>query len=186
MEAFYEEKEKQKQAKYADKVTTAAQAVNLTTALSAVVTVFFAPFMKITSRLHWTMYIAAIVASLLMHLSERKHRLPGLPIFNRYSWIFLQFDRFVAIVVGSYLGYHQFWFFISGRLLVLGVITTVGFIFLFAAENPKLVGFHRGDDGTILSYSFYCLFHCLWHSVAFTVMLVMFAAIERDVTSVVL
>lgn len=41
----------------------------------------------------WTI----ILASILMHLSERKHRLPGVYPFNLFTKQFLWFDRIMAL-----------------------------------------------------------------------------------------
>lgn len=65
----------------------------------------------ITRGQYWNaaMTTAIIAASTLMHLSERKHRLPGVYPFNRYSQVFLNIDRVLTIIGMGWFGYQYWW-----------------------------------------------------------------------------
>lgn len=98
-------------------------------------------------------------ASFLMHLSETKHGLRGIPPFNRYSHMFLNLDRFFAIIstvfvffkLYPYLQTHP-WILLTG---LCGV--TLNFISENVCKN-NIPGF--------------IIAHLLWHLIAFSMLYV--------------
>lgn len=68
--------------------------------------VFGLPAMGYVSGLDNKLVIlTAVVVSFLMHISERKHQLPGLYPFNQWTQVFLNLDRVVAVFLSSYMVY---------------------------------------------------------------------------------
>ncbi len=71
----------------------------------------------------------AAVASALMHISERKHGLPGFAFAN-WATVALNLDRACAIIIGTYMFSH---FHHRHDLLVVGVI---GLMCMAISEFP--------------------------------------------------
>lgn len=91
-----------------------------------------------------------VMASIMMHLSETKHSLPGL-LFVSHSDLFLNIDRITAILASLYGVYL---FFKNQKVSVL-MLTSTGLIFMFISENMCKS-----------KYSF-AFFHSIWHILAY-------------------
>lgn len=107
---------------------------------------------------NWSDYclvLVAIVCSTLMHLSERKHQLPGIFPFNEYSTLFLNLDRCFAIFVGGYLIYTRTirWYSLVAFLL--------GLMCMLKSErfSPRQIEFG--------------IYHITWHFFAYVTILLM-------------
>jgi hypothetical protein len=61
------------------------------------------PLLQANTTTQALIAIMAVSASTLMHLSERKHGLPGIAPFSKWSTAFLWFDRMVALGAGGYV-----------------------------------------------------------------------------------
>jgi hypothetical protein len=97
---------------------------------------------------------AAVLASGLMHLSERKHGLPGVAPFGRWPRAFLWLDRVVAYLSTAYVGYHLFW-----NDMPLPIVTAlVGCVALLLSE--------RVEGGHV----WFAVTHSLWHLCAYRIL----------------
>lgn len=147
--------------------------------------------LRIDSWVHEVMIAAVFVSSVLMHLSETKHGLPGIAPFNWYSWHFLQIDRITAVVVGIYVVYMQYLyipqtFFVSLAGLAVNIASeqpqflVKGWIALMEMNEliPRTAHSHSRDN-TVIIYYLHCFLHLLWHSCAFVLMIVVFNSAER-------
>jgi len=99
--------------------------------------------------------LLAMIASTLMHLSEQKHNLPGIFPFNKYTWYFLQFDRFVSYALSIYVFYR--WTF-SRNLFSL----TVG---LFGICCNII-----SERSYVHNWVWFTIWHSVWHFCAFFTM----------------
>lgn len=99
---------------------------------------------------HGLLMTAVVVASVLMHLSETKHGLPGL-VWARHSWLFLQIDRATALLAGGY----GLWLFLKRPSHGVAVAAAVGLAFMALSEH-----------GTT-SQGWFALWHSLWHTIAY-------------------
>ena len=99
----------------------------------------------------WILVSVTLLSSLLMHVSERKHNLPGL-ILGKYHALLLNCDRTTAILSAGYMVYllsvRQSLLWMQGLKGLLALITN------FLSEN------FRVDD-------WYSFWHGLWHVSAF-------------------
>lgn len=107
--------------------------------------------------------IIPMIASILMHLSERKHNLPGIYPFNLYSTQFLWLDRIIAVSSGLYIIRNiylsNFTLLFNNNFLLLNII---GFISMFISET---------SDNRVHDYQLvYMIFHIIWHICAFHIL----------------
>lgn len=116
---------------------------------------------------------SVIIASILMHLSETKHKLPGIEPYNKYSWHFLQMDRLMAVVASAYC-----WnLFLNWNVAVPWHLLLIGLVFMALSELVEI------------DYMWFALNHCLWHFFAYTTLFYMlvlreqYTFIVKDVTS---
>ena len=102
-------------------------------------------------------YIFPMLASILYHLSETKHNLPGIYPFNNYTFYLLQLDRIFAVIsfllIMNKLNFHIF---------ILGII---GFLFLFLSEQDTIL--NKIGFNIELNVWIFTITHCLWHIIAF-------------------
>ena len=119
-----------------------------------------------------------ILASILMHLSEKKHKLPGVFPFNKYSSLFLWYDRIMAQLATSYILYNLysdyihfngsysvgsfFSYLIGNNNLASKILSRglIGLFFLWISENVHSIG----------KYGF-MVSHSLWHFFAFDIIM---------------
>jgi uncharacterized membrane protein len=99
--------------------------------------------------------IFAMVASILMHLSEKKHNLSGIHPFNRFAWLFLQIDRVVALISGLYVLYMVPAF--TPKLLAIGI----------AGLSCMAISEHIAKE-----INWFVFWHTCWHICAFCAMYV--------------
>lgn len=90
-----------------------------------------------------------ILASVLMHLSETKHRLPGIYPWNQYTWYFLQFDRVMALLCSGYVLSYLLW-------RPYATHWTIG-----------LAGLACNVVSELVHDSWYVITHCVWHACAY-------------------
>jgi len=94
---------------------------------------------------------SAVVASVMMHATETKHKLPGL-FLAKYSKIFLNIDRAIAYMTGLYGIYL---FYTNPVKTIWQVITpVVGAISAFIGERTE-------------NLPLYTLAHITWHGLAY-------------------
>ena len=99
-------------------------------------------------------FSSIIGSSILMHLSERKHSLPGIYPFNKYSNLFLWFDRIMAILGLSYVMLNM-----NNNLFRDVVFEGLcGLALLGISENFNKIG----KIGFLITHSF-------WHVIAYDV-----------------
>nr|QYA18289.1 hypothetical protein KOM_12_19 [Clandestinovirus] len=94
-----------------------------------------------------------MIASILMHLSETKHALPGIHPFNLYAWHFLQLDRIMAVAAMYYFCSH-----LQHVSTYLIIIAFIGLLSMYLSEKI--------ENGTV----WFATFHCIWHLVAYHLM----------------
>jgi len=97
-----------------------------------------------------------VFASIVMHMSEMKHKLPGL-YFQRYCNEFLWFDRIMAVSSSLYIFYNlvSFHTLLTGRLVTKIII---GLLFNFLSE--------RVFTGPII----FMVLHSVWHCLAYSIL----------------
>ena len=124
------------------------------------------------------LFQSVAIASVLMHLSETKHKLPGIWPFNQWSGLFLNVDRAMSLVVVLYLflfDLHETWarlvlMFLNYRLFSLSVVVG-GLVALLIAENPWVLGRKWSvREGKLQGYWLYAASHMLWHYCAYTML----------------
>lgn len=91
-----------------------------------------------------TAYVAWLVrlmllASFLMHVSERKHALPGVWPFNQYSSAFLWLDRVMALVCGVFGAHRAYllWYAAGASPYLLATLAgfSLGLAALYVSEH---------------------------------------------------
>lgn len=101
------------------------------------------------------LFLSALTASFLMHISETKHNLPGVYPFNLYTNLFLWADRTIAILC-MFLGLIKC--LRDHRLIkIKGSEFLLGLIMLCISENVQM------DKYNIL----FSITHCIWHFCAY-------------------
>ena len=102
--------------------------------------------MAATSLVDRVVITSIMVASTLMHASERKHKLPGLHPFNKLANQFLFIDRSLSYITGAYFVYY-YW----------PVILSNYYLALFGVVVVRLAEGYEGG------YVFFTITHVLWH-----------------------
>lgn len=103
------------------------------------------------------LWISTVVsASVLMHLSERKHGLPGIYPFNKYSNLFLWCDRIMAYSIVLYSIWN--W---PRTLELITTDYTVAPIMGVGLTSLLL------SEGLVCSKGFFAFTHSIWHVCAF-------------------
>lgn len=95
-----------------------------------------------------TVVILVMVTSTLMHLSERKHSLPGIPPFHDMCDFLLNLDRCMAVSAFIYFLPRITWdiFFQNLSVCLLGLLS------IFVSENMEV------------SPLFFTIWHTIWHA----------------------
>lgn len=108
-----------------------------------------------------------MTASTLMHLSERKHGLPGIYPFNEYSRFFLWCDRLLAYAaVAFFLSLvYQHW--ASSYVKWVTAYAIVGLAFGLYSETLA------GNNHLL-----FCITHIAWHFIAYTGLLIIWCIHE--------
>lgn len=99
------------------------------------------------------------LGSVLMHISERKHQLPGL-LFHNYASLLLNMDRFTAIASTLFmiiLLYPKFFDICSTS--EFRITTSVALSSLYCSENIL-----------INNWNWYAFWHGTWHLLIFYMM----------------
>jgi hypothetical protein len=105
---------------------------------------------------YYRLWISVIVsASVLMHLSETKHQLPGIYPFNQFSKQFLWFDRIMAYTPVIYVGYMYIVNNVNLFEHLFNPIFIIGSICLLLSEGIK------GNK------YFFATTHSIWHVCAY-------------------
>lgn len=108
-----------------------------------------------------------ITASVLMHLSERKHDLNGIYPFNNYSEEFLCFDRVMCYICFGISAYTLIYTYSWYTLKIYAYIGILGFILNIISElsSPRYFP-------TVSIYKLwfvYVVTHSVWHYLAYFV-----------------
>lgn len=98
--------------------------------------------------------LAAVIASSLMHISETKHKLPGVAPFRRLSAEFLWLDRGMVLIAAGYYAHKM----LSHGLPIPWFPLTVGSFCLFLSEWMEY--------GPL----WFAVTHCAWHACAYMIM----------------
>lgn len=93
----------------------------------------------------------AVISSFFMHATETKHKLPGL-FLAKYSNIFLNMDRFFALMTGSY-GLYLFWENPMKNIYQI-ILPMIGAISLGIGESTN-------------NLTIYTITHTIWHILAY-------------------
>ena len=92
-----------------------------------------------------TLVSLAVISSVFMHISETKHKLPGL-YFVEYSNTLLNIDRVFTLLVGPY-GFYLF----SKKIKIFTlVVAVIGFIASYTGEQTN-------------NLRLYMICHVIWH-----------------------
>lgn len=104
---------------------------------------------------------AAIGASALMHLSERKHGLPGVAPFASWSTAFLWADRLTAYCLAAYVAHCV----LVGGMAVPWLPAVTGGLALLLSEHV--------EGGPL----WFAATHSLWHICAYRILGLAFASL---------
>ena len=121
--------------------------------------------------------ILAVLASVLMHLSETKHELKGVYPFNIYSMELLWFDRimaympglyFVLLVISNMIHYNiSTSLYKSFNYLIKRFdISFIGLIFMMLSEADKLNNIFNCTMFKITPL-YFGIMHSMWHICAY-------------------
>ena len=94
---------------------------------------------------------SAVLASIFMHATETKHKLPGL-FLAQYSKTFLNIDRVIAYITGFY-GLYLFYT-NPNKTITQAVLSIIGGIASIIGECTE-------------NLPLYCACHILWHCSAY-------------------
>lgn len=100
--------------------------------------------------------IGTVLASVMMHVTETKHGLPGI-MWQKYSSIFLNIDRLTAILSTVYSVYKLYvkWQVVETSVVIFGCI---GVLSMFVSEN------------VVKSQFWFMITHSIWHWIAYCVL----------------
>lgn len=128
--------------------------INLIVALSNIFGVI--PALYMLNKQLWIsiLFFNMTLASVLMHLSETKHGLPGIYPFNKYSGFFLNLDRVMAI----------------GSALIMIFLVVYYEVYNVCIFGYVMVGVLLGwySERVCESKIMFMVSHGLWHMIAFT------------------
>lgn len=106
--------------------------------------------------------IPAVISS-LMHLSETKHHLSCVPFFDHYTNIFLNLDRIMSYVLGSYMTYR--WYFCG--IIAPWHLIVPGLICVALGERIRFKSVRRQ---ILFDRYVFPVLHTIWHLCAFKIM----------------
>ena len=128
---------------------------NFIVALSNIIAAYPA-FQAVESPGRLIILHAMVWTSVLMHLSDTKHRLPGIYPFNQFTWYFLQADRFMALYCTAIVIFHVF----LQNAPINWNVAVSGLICLALSENY------------VTSHFWFTILHSLWYFCAFYILLI--------------
>lgn len=99
-----------------------------------------------TSTLDRAVSIFVMLASMFMHISERKHNLPGIPPLNKWSYQLELVDKSAAWLAGAYFILNNVPLLLANYPLVI-----FGLLMITLAERVEA------------GYMFFMVTHLLWH-----------------------
>jgi hypothetical protein len=125
----------------------------------------FLYFMKNKKNINSLLYLP-MIASVIYHLAETKHKLPGFPILNKYAYHLLNLDRLCAIGAGSFIisRLYNFPYLLSYKLVLIGI---VGFVGLAYSEKSTIAKNIFNNNDINISYTEFTISHIIWHLCAF-------------------
>ena len=106
-----------------------------------------------------------IMASVLMHLSERKHYLPGIKPFSLWAKWFLFLDRYTAIQMGSILIYYTWRYNLWEMIFPKSYIWVAILVGLLSVLMSETVFVHN----TTFDKIGFVVFHTIWHFLAYSI-----------------
>lgn len=106
------------------------------------------------SSLELFLIIIAVIASILMHISETKHNLPGIYL-SKYSNYMLYFDRITAYLLVFYMIYKL----IHNSLIITGLLILKIITGLLCAIGSEITNNEQE----------YVFLHCIWHFFAYKI-----------------
>ncbi len=139
-----------------DTITKMSLLPNFIVSASNLVFLYFTRDKSVNLPLYFPM-----VASIVYHLAEVKHRLIGFPILNKYASELLWIDRIGAFYAAAIMlldVYHNPSL-LTRKLIVIGAI---GFAALAYSEMDTACKKLFGLDLT-LSHTEFVVSHCIWH-----------------------
>lgn len=130
--------------------------MNIVNGVMALTNIFALPAIYTihTSPIQNWIAIMVMISSTLMHLSERKHNLPGIYPFNVKSQLWLNLDRIVSIIGVLYMTYKNLY------VVNYWIAGTIGLMSLFVSEFFS--------EGVII----YVFFHVYWHIIVYYILFV--------------
>lgn len=139
------------------------ECINWIVAASNIIGVLVSIALFLQGRLKYAgiVFIASIL-SVMMHLSETKHTLPGIPELREYSEFWLWCDRIYSYSLAAY----TVWRLHGNRNYVDLSVWTFGIFGVLACAI--------GEIGNV-SVSTFAILHIYWHFVAYVVMYYVFA-----------
>lgn len=107
-----------------------------------------------------------IIASFLMHISERKHNLPGLLFGDHCNW-FLWFDRIMAWTLSLYVGLYLC---IIGYVFVHRIAFGLVFLKMFIGLQCLYASEHI--EPPYYPQEWFALWHIVWHYFAYDILFI--------------
>jgi hypothetical protein len=106
-----------------------------------------------------------MVASIIYHLAETKHNLPGIPFMNKYANQLLNIDRIGAVDAFIYISskIYQNPNLLTSKLVSIGL---VGFVALAYSEKDVIAN-KLFNEKINISHTEFVISHIIWHLCAF-------------------
>lgn len=149
--------------------------VNLIVALTNFVALIFIYRVKgITPNIYYVLF--PMSASILYHLAETKHHLPGIYPLNRFSSFLLNVDRFFASVSAIFIGIclYNYRCHVDTRLWTL---IPASLLFLALSERDVIASVFKEEFSIIFHPKYYTVggwefafFHGIWHVLAYMIL----------------
>jgi hypothetical protein len=130
--------------------------VNVLVSLSNLVALPFVTYLNSVGDR--SLMLFAMCCSIMMHLSETKHGLPGIYPFNLLSFWFLQLDRAMCFLVIIVLCFRSSLYIVDRCMIVEAIF---GLTCMFLSEK------------VVRSQWTFAAFHVMWHYVAFHLMYIL-------------
>jgi len=127
------------------------------------------PIIRLLSeKAHGKAFFVSVTAlsSFLMHLSETKHRLPGIA-WQRFGYYFIWLDRIMATICGLFIGYDLFVDYKKSHSIIgyKSIMTRLLLIKIIFGLSCNALS--ERFDPIANNHSLFAFFHIIWHYLAY-------------------